>query len=83
MLNHRISSFCDFGSSIIAAATTMTKAVSVNRRIEVPGSSDNTTVRQSHDPNSTNGGVSSEASPRKLSRIARISVSIARPPNNA
>ena len=63
MLNQRINSCCDFGNSIIAAATAMTQTVSAKRRIEVSGSSDSTTVTTIQPPNSTKAGVSSVAKP--------------------
>ncbi len=83
MLSQRISSACDFGSSISAAATAMTQAVSAKRRIEVPGSSDSTTVTTTQAPNRMKPGDSSVASPRMLSRIASATVSNARHPNAA
>ena len=51
MLNQRINSFWDFGSSGSVAATAMTQAVSAKRRIEVAGSSDSTTVATIQPPN--------------------------------
>ncbi len=53
MLNQRINSLWDFGSSISVAATAMTQAVSAKRLIEVPGSSDSTTVATIQPPNRT------------------------------
>ena len=81
MLNHRISSPCDFGSSIMVAVTAITHAVRAKRLIDVPGSNDRTTVTHIQAPNSMNDGVSNDASPRMLSRIASATISTARPPN--
>ncbi len=81
MLNKRASSLCDFGSSIMVAVTATTHAVKTNRRIDVLGSTDNTTVMQTHAPNSKNDGVSNVASPRMLLRAASATISTARPPN--
>ncbi len=53
MLNQRINSLCDFGNSIAVAVTTTTNTDSAKRRLEVAGSNDSTTVRQSQTPNST------------------------------
>ena len=83
MLSQRISSACDFGNSIKVAATAITQAVSAKRRIEVPGSSDSTTVTNTQPPNRIKPGVSSVTSPRMLSRIASATVSSARHPNAA
>ena len=74
---------CDFGSSSSVEATAMTQAVSAKRRIEVPGSSDSTTVMKTQTPNRMKPGDSNEASPRRLSRIASATVSNARHPNAA
>ena len=83
MLNQRASSPCDFGSSISAAATAMTHAVNAKRRIDVPGSSDSTTVMNTQPANSICPGDSSVSSPGTLSRIASPTVSSARHPNAA
>ena len=83
MLSHRISSVCDFGTSINVDATAMTHAVSAKRRIEVLGSSDSTTVMSTQPANSMKPGDSSDSSPRILSRIASATVSSARHPNAA
>ena len=83
MLSHRISSFCDFGKSISDAVTTTTKDVSVRRRMEVPGSNAMTIVTPIHRVNSTNAGVSSDASPRMLSRTIKVRVSTASAANAA
>ena len=83
MLNQRISSVCDFGSSISVDATAMTQAVSAKRRIEVLGSSDSATVMNIQAPNRIKPGDSSVTSPRMLSRIASPTVSKARHPNAA
>ena len=84
MLNQRINSFWDFGSSISVAATAMTQAVNARRLIEVLGSSDSTTVATIQPPNRTNAAASAGSpGPRMLSRIASAIVSTAMPPNAA
>ncbi len=81
MLNQRTSSLCDFGNNIMAAATAITQAVSAKRRIDVPGSSDNSTLTTIQPPNKMNPEENSVARPGMLSRIARASVNIAMLPN--
>ena len=81
MLSQRISSFCDFGNSIIAAATAMTHTVKARRRSEALGSSDNTTVTRTQAPKSSNGRDSNVFRACQLSRIASASVRAARPAN--
>ena len=65
----------------MTAVTVMTQAVRANRRMEVLGSSEISTLSTIQPPNSMNPLQNSVANAGRLSRIARVTISTASMPN--